>query len=721
MRNKKFFTTVKLMGAFSMMGAGLLLAPNTYKIQAQTTPVPTETVTPAAIQTADSIQVDGFSYAITGESTVALTNMDNTLNQETLTIPSQVTIQGKTYTVTSVNIEKADHFNKVKNIIVPATITDNFVIKREGLELYEVYYNSGDGCGMSDQEIEECEELWKKYYESYKSELSTKNKNPDTFLLAQTFPNLTDVTFQGSQAPAEMNLEKYIADVENITYHVPDGTREAYEKTINPVKLHISKGYSGVADATLYKSVDVTADIQEASEQTTEKHLFSTSTGRYLVTKEAKNGTGTVALLEATTLKQVTRNKDVAEYTVASTIKNGDATYTLTEFQTGAFDNYELPCSQYMSFVDFGAVFKSPDSVTKLNECSLPNYFGYIFLSADCKELPEYAFELPHDGDTVWQKLVWAPGLESMPEYADISTIVAGEKLKVSSRNTKKITVKNTITGASIVCDDVVTANGKKATLKATFDQKTNEQMYYVPILNYNFNARKNGTMSWSEEGIYYVLAFSPESGNHKIIRVKAKDKTFTKGIFSYAVLSEKNKTVAIRQCKPKTSATTLTIPSYVTYKKKKYKVVEVASPYTQQLSDITDVAQYFLNNKDMPANLKQYTPFIPNTLAKKCKIKKIVLPSTIKNRVILINQLPKLTEVVFNKKTNVTSLKEVFVTAPYNKKMTIKVKKSYVSGVKTNMHLKDGEGVPVLYVNWNGANNKILLKTCAKSVIKGY
>lgn len=649
-------------------------------------------VTSDAVTTLETFIVNDISYRITGNKTVAVDDLSTDFTRKTLAIPSTVNYKDQSYTVTSVEL---DHLTKsyqtVKEIVIPNTVTKQVVIKRTHFAEFMKSYNE-----------DEYSETSEAYWDELVEENNRKNFNP---INIQAFPVLHKITFLSTTAPEKIAIEKYV-DTKDLIFEVPQKAKEKYQKITQKIFIRAMIHYDDWEALHTYKSLKITPTITSKEDANPETHLFSTSDGIYLVKKEAGNGIGKVILLYAKKAQKIKSFSShiywnsTREYTLASEIKNGPYKYKLDEIASCALRN--IICG----------IFVVPDTVTTLNSESMPlSTPNYVFISKNCTKLPNYLFIATEDFPPV--ELVYAPNVTKTDKYtfsnAWVNTLVINKKARISNSIIKQkqvrdiLRVDRQIAGASIKAPKSITLKitDQSKNLSASLSKNTGEHLKYIVLSNYfqdnlsYLTVSSKGNLTPKRAAALYVMVYSLESGKHTYVKVNIKNKTFKKGIFTYAInYSATGKhTVTLKKCTPDKHLKTLTIPSTVTYQGKVYKVTGAYAENTYQNFKYLVINERYLMK-----------PIISDSLAKKCNITKIIIPSTMTKGIILTNKLPKLKKIICE------GSKAPICLCFYAKTMSqVKVyvpKKAY-SNYKSKI---EGNGD-----NWESYCNKNFIKTCIK------
>lgn len=582
---------------------------------------------------------DNICYEVTGSGIVEVDDLTEGFNENVLTIPSTVTYNNQVYTVTSVNMDHlARYYSMVQEMVVPSTVIERVVVMRTDYASYIDKVKKGEFDSYDDEELAKTI-FGDDYNENDKEDYDSRYEA----LNYQAFPNLKIVHFLGEIAPSVIQIEKYVYD-EDLYYEVPVGKIDAYMTNVKNINLFFYAGYN---DAYLYKTREIFPVVMSQDGSVPESNLFSTSKGEYLVKEKAQGGVGKVVLIHAV-------SKDpyytYPEYSVESRVTNGVYSYDVDEIETAALTDVRA------------LVLNIPDSVTVLNRESISAFASCVFLSKNCKKVPDSVIEF-HDSDE-GTPFVYATGLEKIGKY-DPFFITCG-KLVVSKKATIKdakmkypnlVRVTPVKKGATIKAPKEISVNiNQSKSIKASFKSKTKEHLKYM-LLDFDsvnmdgeneyVKLSENGKITAKKAGVAYVLVYSLESGKHKLVTVRVKKDTFKQGIYTYAINNDEDgkNTVTIRKCSPNKNQKTLELPSKVTYKGITYTVTGV---YAEEAID-WDKVKYTDNNISYYPNPK---PIISDKVAKKSKITKIVVPATMVDAVFLTCKLPKLTKIEFKGKT---------------------------------------------------------------------
>lgn len=648
-------------------------------------------VTSDAITTLETFIVDDISYRITGNKTVAVDDLSTDFTKKTLAIPSTVNYKDQSYTVTSVEL---DHLTKsyqtVKEIVIPNTVTKQVIIKRTHFAEFMKSYNEDEYSDTSEA-----------YWNELVDENNKKNFNP---INIQAFPVLHKITFLSTTAPKKIAIEKYV-DTKDLLFEVPRKAKKKYQKVTQKILVRAMSHYDDWEGLHTYKSLKITPTITSKEDANPETHIFSTSDGIYLVKKEAGNGIGKVILLYAKRAQKIKSFSShiywnsTREYTLASEIKNGPYKYKLDEIASCALRN--IICT----------IFVVPDTVTTLNSESMPLVPNYVFISKNCTKLPNHLFIATEDLPPV--ELIYASNVTKTDKYtfsnARVNTLVINKKARISNSIIKQKQVEDIfrvdrqITGASIKAPKSITLKITEQTknLSASLSKNTGEHLKYIVLSNYRqdnlscLTVSSKGNLTPKRAATLYVMVYSLESGKHTYVKVNIKNKTFKKGIFTYAInYSGTGKhTVTLKKCTPDKHLKTLTIPSTVTYQGKVYKVTGAYAENTYQDFKYLAINEYYLMK-----------PIIPDSLAKKCNITKIIIPSTMTKGIILTSKLPKLKKIICQGSTAPICL--CFYAKTMSQVKVYVPKKAY-SNYKYKI---EGNGN-----NWESCSSKNFIKTCIK------
>ena len=604
-------------------------------------------------QTQKTFTDGNYSYTILDSSkkTVAFTGIEDEITEATLVIPKTVTYKKETYTVTSVQYDsKYQLFDSVTSIIVPDSLTEEFIIKNSLINEH----------------------------------IFLERADPDIV----PFPNLKEITFSGTNTPKEISILTYLSG-DALIYHVPDGAEEAYEAIAKSNQQLIIDTYDAIARDITYKAIDFKPVIVSNRQPKKESELFSTEYGIYQVTKSAMDGQGEVTLLYSKGLVPVKEFETEGnmiyphpywgEYTIESEVTNQQFEYKVT-----ALGKYSLTGIQ-------AAVLTIPDTITKMDTYSIDatNLKG-IFFSANCMTIP--AKVLISGENDAQLALIHVPStvkeLKENALYGIVADhLIVPKSAKHASKEYSKCnnvieteTAKNDMkaTGLSLKKDNISTVISENKLLSVNANNvDSTETIGYVSLDNGTVKVNEKGMIIPKHKGVGYIIAYSTLSGKHCMAKVIVEDKVFTSGIYKYRVNYDTKPTVTIIGCSPKSSTTKLVFPSTVTYKKKKYTVTQIMAG--DSIIDEDRVWDYTGKN-GYPRTYDYQKPLIDSKTAKKSKIKEIVIPSTVKLQVSNFGELPKLKVIRF-KGTKAPTM--ISMTKSVISKATIYVPKKAIGAYK--------------------------------------
>lgn len=579
---------------------------------------------------------NNICYEVTGSNTVEVDDLTKEYNQKRLEIPETVTYNNQTYMVTAVNMDHLGPiYHSVEEMLIPASVTEQVVVARQDYDRYIQYMLEHGNDDYEDLNLR------KDFFGLVddEGEWTVSYDNGQNF---QAFPNLKQISFLGKTPPKNIQIERYVFEYD-LCYIVPEGTENAYKTVAKDINVFFFAGYNGVKECSSYKVRKISPLIMQENHNNIEKNIFSTKKGLYLVKEKAETGTGKVILLHAYPQVDLVGQIQTLEYVMESTVKNGKYTYAVDEVESAAFTEINT------------YVLTIPDTVTTLNEASLPSEAWYVFLSKNVKKLPvgvmQYEIAQPSC------RLLYATGLKEY-KYNSIGAdiLIVNKETKIKNENQIGSEVKRVTpvsSGEAIkVSDKLKVTVSESKRLKASFKKKTKEHLMYMLLCtshrssddDENSYVRMSDTnqITAKKAGVSYVLVYSLESGKHKIVEIESKDRTFKKGIYTYAINNTGAKnTVTIKKCEPGKNIKTLVLPSSVTYKGITYTVT---GAYGQPSFDLEDY-DYDVHFKE-GMNEKFYKtgqPIVSHKTAKKSKIKKIVVPATMTEEVILTSKLSKL------------------------------------------------------------------------------
>lgn len=578
--------------------------------------------------------VDGMGYRVTGDGTVTLYDLFEVPKGEVLEIPAEILSEGETYTVTSVEMELTAVYPTIREIRVPSSVTGQVKICRRGLAEYLSLVNDDP---WSDEAWEVLEQM------------RQPGESHDETIGYQALPALERVSFAGEQAPIEVSVEKYLTDGMDLIYEVPEKCVEIYRQVIQPAYIYKMAHFDDWEGMHSYEHYPVPVTLQETGTEKPEVHYFENEDGIYVVKEEAGDGVGKVALIRAKQGITVYETDPLAymdglkgrEKTLASEIEHEGYQYVLDELTR---------CSLLDFFCD---VFTMPDTVTTLNpECMPRGISNFIFVSKNVTELPARIMLSNEDYPGV--RLLHAPGVIKIDErafsgFSGVHRLVVAEGAQIPAemldgKGVKYIEqVKLPEESAEIrVPDSLELYVGETARVNAMLSEETGETLQYMnfsPYANVNrkyMKVSKGGKVLAKRATDCYVLVYSLESGAHEYIKVEMQKKTFRDGIYTYAInFDQEVPKVTILRCEPTEDMTTLVLPSQVTYEGVTYKVKRVDG-----------AEKYVSYARKLMYCEKELAAFIPDEIAAKSKIRKIVVPAGLKGAVILAAKLPELEEV---------------------------------------------------------------------------
>jgi hypothetical protein len=301
-----------------------------------------------------------------------------------------------------------------------------------------------------------------------------------------------------------------------------------------------------------------------------------------------------------------------------------------------------------------------PDTITEMypNSIYAGNYLNYVFFSRNCNTITSDIFNSGENGAQNGV-LFYAPaGVTKLDvDYRNnkISQIYLPKEISVTKNLSKACSKIVYYSKSSVnapdnvikVSSNSITASicGTKKITASNSNSKLKDTLHYISMDPGVASVSDKGTITPKHKGTAYLLVFSEVTGAHQLIQVNVKDTTFTKGIFTYRLNYSSTPEVTVISCKPTKSMKTLTIPSFVEYKGKKYTVTQVcAGDYV--------IDQYnwwtYTAKAGFPRLYDWEKPLISDTNAKGCNITEVVFPSTIKRTVANIGNLAKLKKLVY-------------------------------------------------------------------------
>lgn len=620
---------------------------------------------------ADEVNVfdDGtYTYQITDElkQTVTLTGSIKELSQKEVNFPSHVDHKGKNYTVTSIQFDVMYRRHKqVETLTIPDTII-------------------GEISFLNQSQFED---------------------NDYDF----AFPNLTKVTFTGTILPSKIDLGFTVTD-HDILIEVPAGQETMYESRLQPFHLLVMEMLDLVDGDDTYTCMDIKPIVISSAKTDYEPTVFSNENGTYLVTKSGLSKTGEVKLLYAkqaviqSKFTKMEPERSSTQYWGESTIIteatfNNKYHYTVTSLATGSLRDINT------------SVLSIPDTITSIEKSAINSKFlKAIFLSKNCTTLPNHIFAVGESDAEL--ALVYVPStvekIESNAFYGiHADTVLLSKQSSADQAMLKKQftniiyfsekqndIVANALTTASTITTYVGTP--KQLSVKA-INQKSTDSIRYISLDNGTALVSKDGKVTPKHNGNGYILAYSTLSGEHTLIRVKVKDRTFTKGIFTYRINYSKKNDVTVIECKPNKNTKTITIPSSVTYKGTKYSVTQILGG--KSILD-SDFYYDYTGKNGYPRTYDYNTPLIPDSIAKNSKLEKIVIPSSVRLNIGYLGNLKKLNTISF--KGNKAPSLIVFNEAQTKNTITLKVPKKAAANYRKTTYFIMGKDYTSRYNGWS-------------------
>lgn len=606
-----------------------------------------------------------YTYQIASEAqqTVTLTGSIEELSQRNVIFPSQVEHNGIKYTITSIQFDAMYRKQEqVQTLTFPDTIVD------------EVSFFNQSQFDESDF----------------------------------SFPNLTKVTFTGTMLPSKINLSFTVTD-HDILIEVPAGQETMYESLLQPLHLLVMDSLDLIDGDDTYTYMDIKPVVISSVKTDYEPTVFSNENGTYLVTESGVSKTGEVKLLYAK--KAIIQSKYTkmepmrsstqywGESTFATDVTfNNNYHYTVTSLATGSLRDIKT------------SVLSIPDTITSIDEYAInPKFLKAIFLSKNCTTLSDRIFGMEEEDAEL--ALVYVPSTVKTIESDAFSGIHADTILlsKLSSANQSMLkkqftniiyfskqqndVVSNALTAESTITTYVGTP--KQLSVKAT-NSKSTDTIRYISLDNGTALVSKAGKVTPKHNGNGYILAYSTLSGEHTLIRVKVKDRTFTRGIFTYRINYSKTNDVTVIECKPNKNTKTITIPSSVTYKGTKYSVTQVLAG--KSILD-SDFYYDYTGKNGYPRTYDYETPLISDSIAKNSKLEKIIIPSSVTLKVGFFGNLKNLKTITFkgNKAPSLLILKEASTN-----NITLEVPKKAVANYKKTKYFMIGEDYTARYDGWS-------------------
>lgn len=630
----------------------------------------------AKADTESNFTVDKISYEIIDTTThsVRVVGFSDSLNSETISIPNTVQYNQTDYTVTELIYDSLSAtYPSVKEIIVPNTLTGKFIIKNSYITEHE-YNTNGDD-----------------------------NPKP------MPFPNLSKITFLGDTSPTEISVMSYL-NGSDMVYHVPSGSEIAYALVSKPYKYATLGWLDRIDGDSTYITYDIDPVIYSDQISNPEPHLFTTEYGVYVVTNSASNGNGTVTLVKALNLIRTYQYKtpdsgyftypNWDDYTIETTAAyNNEYQYTVTTLGQGSLLQQKP------------TMLTIPDTITKMDtHCINSAELKFLFLSKNCLTISDSIFNGGEEDDEIC--LIYVPdGVKKISSNA-FSSVRGGTLMLSKGTNITKSSISkrfDSVTYYQKKSSDILATGLKVPASKisvsisttknigiTTKNKKSTEKIHYISMDNSTAKISSSGKITPKHQGTNYIVAVSELTGQHALIQVKVKDKTFKSGIFTYRINYDTKNTVTIIDCTPKKSTTTLTFPSTVKYNKKTYTVTQVMAG-----KSIIDRDQHYLYTakKGYKRTYDYETPLIKDSIAANLKITKVVYPSSISMQVSNLGNLKSLKKIVF-KGSKAPSL----ISLPENtfKKAKIYVPKKYLSSYKNTSWRYGSNTEYTYYHKWN-------------------
>lgn len=424
-----------------------------------------------------------------------------------------------------------------------------------------------------------------------------------------TFPNLRSIEFHGTTVPKNVDISVSNRNfVKDILFLVPEGMKQAYSRII-----HTSMDYSMASD--LYEqSIDMNPVIEIKESKDIEYQCFSVDGYIYQVTesaKSAKNKIGQVQLIGINGMLNRSYVKLPEEVTY-----NG-FTYQLTRL-----------CR--FGLIGCGAtVVVIPDSVTSMEPSVLDKKVELLFLSKNCKTIPnalitdensesnirfvhvpegvttisDNAFNkftentasiiLPGTIKTVGKGSLYAFKLVTFLNKKPVTGIAAAIKAdttvkvqksvlsayqKALGKKISVVAAKDIVKSKSITLEDsdIKVKTAETVKISASLTKGSNETIYWLSADTDILDVKSNGTVVPKKAGETYAVAYTRTSGLHQAVKVTVTETLFQEGIFTYRITNPDKRTVTLCSVRPDKKVKDLHIPETVTFKKKTYTVTSV-------------------------------------------------------------------------------------------------------------------------------------------------
>lgn len=564
----------------------------------------------------DTVYADGiYRYKIVSgeEKKVQLVGIETDKKMKELAIPGKVLINGKEYTVDTVNISWAYYTN----------------------EKYAAFYNGVKKLNVA------------------------KDFTGSLYDPCYAFPNLNTIEFYGENAPREVTVYLSNRDIRDFLFIIPSGTESKYEKAI---KLYIS--YYVVSD--LYEQeIELAPTIVSKSDKyrDIEYSCFAEDGLIYKVTKSAKNGTGKVELVG------ITQKLNKGYLELPEKVRHNGYTYKLTalrRFCLAGCGARVIVVPDSVTKME-GHVFDKEVEILFLSKnCKeIPSYvitdenmetnLRFVYVPEGVTVISDYAFYctpnntssiiLPTSVRQVGKKSLYAfrlvTFLNKKPLDNVASAVNKGTKVKVNGSVISKfkkilgskvsvVAARNIVKAKNLTVskEKINLGTDKTAKITASLTKGSNENIYWQSSDPDIIEVSSKGVIIPKKAGTAYVIAYTRTSGRHKAVKIKVSYTTFDDGIFTYRITNPVDKTAALCQVRPGKTLKTLTIPETVRYKNVKYTVTEVIA------------------DPDDPGK-----PLIPDKYSKN-KINKIVFPKSITGKVGYLGILNSVKNITFKGKT---------------------------------------------------------------------